>query len=70
MGDRPGRMVPPQTAMSSEWLPMKASDGEEWTVQARPAPAQADERRDGLMYYIQLVPQEQGAVARPVRLTS
>ena len=52
--------------MLSEWLTMNVSNGEEWTVQPTPAPAQADTRRDGamgndcglgaiygLMYYIQ-----------------
>ena len=49
LGDRPDRTLPHQAQMLSEWLTMNVSNGEEWTVQPTPAPAQADNRRDGAM---------------------
>ena len=49
LGDRPERTLPQQAQMLNEWLAMNVSNGEEWTVQPTPAPAQADTRRDGAM---------------------
>ena len=38
LGDRPGRKVPTQASMLSEWLALNASDGEEWTAYPSASP--------------------------------